>query len=202
MACDYDLVMAAANLRNATFADLEALGVDLRAEIIHGSIVEKASPTMEHGRSQASVSSILCRRFDRRPGGRWPGGWWLGTEVDVEYETHELYCHDVVGWRRDRVPECPRGRPIRIRPDWVCEMLSPSNEKRDLIDKMGVLQRAGVPHYWIGNPQDKTLVVHRWEPKGYAIVLAAASGDVVRAEPFEAIELRVDVMFGDADDDD
>jgi Uma2 family endonuclease len=48
-------------------------------------------------------------------------------------------------------------------------MLSPSNEKRDLIDKMRVLQVAGVPHYWIGNPQDKTLVVHRWEPKGYLI---------------------------------
>jgi Uma2 family endonuclease len=88
-----------------------------------------------------------------------------------------------------------------VRPDWVCELLSPSNEKRDLIDKMRVLQLAGVPHYWIGNPEEKTLVVHRWEPKGYLIVLTAASGDVVRAEPFDAVELHVDVVFGDDDDD-
>jgi hypothetical protein len=47
-----------------------------------------------------------------------------------------------------------------------------------------------------------TLVVHRWEPNGYLIALTAASGDVVRAEPFEAVELRIDVMFGDADDED
>jgi hypothetical protein len=33
------------------------------------------------------------------------------------------------------------------------------------------------------------------------IVLTAASGDIVRAEPFEAVELRIDVLFGDADDD-
>jgi len=32
-------------------------------------------------------------------------------------------------------------------------------------------------------------------------VLTAASGDVVHAEPFEAVELRVDVVFGDADDE-
>jgi hypothetical protein len=52
------------------------------------------------------------------------------------------------------------------------------------------------------NPEAKTLVVHRWEPKGSLIVLTAAVGDVVRAEPFEAIELRIDVMFGDEDNDD
>jgi Uma2 family endonuclease len=193
---------AARNSSKATFLDLEALGDDVRAEIIHGAIVQKASRTMQHGRSQLGFGGVLRRRFDRGPGGRWPGGWWFGTEVDVQYETHELFCHDLVGWRRDHVPDCPRGRPIRIRPDWVCELLSPSNEKRDLVDKLKVLQLAGVSHYWIANPEDKTLVVHRWEPKGYLIVLTASAGEVVRAEPFEAIELRLDVMFGDDDDED
>jgi Uma2 family endonuclease len=185
----------------ATFADLAALGDDVSAEIIHGAIVEKASPTMEHGRSQLAIGGALRRRFDRRPGGRWPGGWWFGSEVDVEYERHELCRHDVTGWRRDRVPECPRGRPIRLRPDWVCELLSPSNEKRDLIDKVQILHAAGVPHYWIGNPEARTLVVHRWAPEGYVIVLAAGGDDPIRAEPFESIELRLAVLFGDDDDD-
>jgi hypothetical protein len=34
------------------------------------------------------------------------------------------------------------------------------------------------------------------------IALTAAADDVVRAEPFEAVELRIDVMFGDTDDED
>jgi Uma2 family endonuclease len=185
----------------ATFVDLEALGDDVRAEIIGGVIIEKAGPSMEHGRSQRGLGGAVGRRFDRRPGGRWPGGWWIGSEVDVEYEPHEVYCHDIVGWRRDRVPECPHGRPIRIRPDWVCEMLSPSNEKRDLVDKMRGLHAAGVPHYWIGKPEERVLVVHRREPKGYLIVLTAGPGDVVRAEPFDAVELRVDALFGGDDND-
>ncbi|HSS02894.1 MAG TPA: Uma2 family endonuclease [Kofleriaceae bacterium] len=194
--------MPASPRPKATFAELEALGDDVSAEIIHGSIVEKASPTMKHGRSQRAFGGLLGQRYDRRPGGRWPGGWWIGTEVDVEYETHELYRHDLVGWRRDLVPTCPQDRPVRTRPDWVCELLSPSNEKRDLVDKMRVLHAAGVPHYWIGNPEAKLLIVHRWEPKGYLIAPTAASGEVVRAEPFDAVELRVDVLFGDADDED
>ncbi|MDB4953605.1 MAG: hypothetical protein JWO36_1174, partial [Myxococcales bacterium] len=48
----YDLIVMAAPNRPkpATFADLAALGDDISAEIIGGTIVEKASPTMEHGR--------------------------------------------------------------------------------------------------------------------------------------------------------
>ncbi len=185
----------------ATFADLVALGDQMSAEIIHGMIVEKASPTMEHGRSQQSLGMFLSRRFDRRPGGRWPGGWWFGTEGDTEYERHQIFRHDVVGWRRDRVPECPRGRPVRIRPDWVCELLSPSNEKRDLVDKLRILHAAQVPHYWIANPEEKTLVIHRYHPEGYVIVLTALSGEVVRAEPFDGVDLRVGVLFGDDEDE-
>jgi hypothetical protein len=81
--------------REATFADLELLGDEVSAEIIRGAIVEKASPTMAHGRSQLMTGRVLSQRVDRRPGGRWPGGWSSGTEVDVEYETHELYRHDL-----------------------------------------------------------------------------------------------------------
>ena len=186
----------------ATFVDLEALGDSVRAEIIGGAIVEKASPTMEHGRTQKSLGGHLGRRFDRRPGGRWPGGCWIGTEVDVEYQAHELYRHDVVGWRRERVPECPSGRPVRIRPDWVCEILSPSNEKRDLVDKMRVLHASEVPHYWVLNPEEKIVVVHRHQPDGFLVVLTASSGETVRAEPFAQVDLRVGVLFGDEDEDD
>lgn len=49
-------------------------------------------------------------------------------------------------------------------------------------------------------PEEKALVVHRWEPKGYLIAPTAAAGEVVRAEPFDAVELRIDVMFGDDED--
>jgi Uma2 family endonuclease len=194
--------MATARPELATAADLGVLPGQVRAEVIHGVIVEKASPSAEHGVAQLAFGAMLKRRFQRQPGGRWPGGWWFGTEIEVEYETHEVYRHDVVGWRRDRVPQLPSGRPVRTRPDWACELLSPSNAKRDLVDKFQVLHANEVPHYWIADPVEKVLVVHRWESRGYLVALTAGLGDVVRAEPFASAELRVSVLFGVEDEDD
>ncbi|MEP6865101.1 MAG: Uma2 family endonuclease [Deltaproteobacteria bacterium] len=189
--------MAAPRTQVATAADLR--DVD-RCEIIHGAIVHKASPSGEHSASQFAFGNVLGRRFQRNPGGRWPGGWWFGSEAEIEYETHEVYVHDVAGWRRDRVAERPDGKPIRIKPDWACELLSPSNTKRDRVDKFNVLHRNAVPHYWIVDPVEQTLIVHRWRPEGYLVVLTAAAGDTVRAEPFDAVELVVATLFG-ADDE-
>jgi Uma2 family endonuclease len=191
--------MATPATAHATFEDLRALEHADRMEIIDGAIVEKAAPSMEHSTSQFELSAALAP-FSRRTGGDAPGGWWIATEVHVAYGRTQLYCHDVVGWRRDRVPERPTGWPVRIRPDWVCEIVSPSHEKRDLVDKLQILHRAEVPHYWIIKPEEAVLVVHRWSKAGYTIVLTASTGETVRAEPFDAIELHVGRLFGAEDD--
>jgi Uma2 family endonuclease len=177
---------------HATAADLAALD---RHEVVGGVVHEKAAPTAEHGRTQLTLSHFLFP-FDRRGGGR-PGGWWIMTEVEIELETHEVYLPDVSGWRRDRVPACPTGRPVRIRPDWVCEILSPSTAARDLGHKLRSFHKAGVGHYWVVDPEHQTLTVHRWHPDGYLVALTAGRGETVRAEPFEAAEIPVGYLFGE-----
>jgi Uma2 family endonuclease len=179
--------MVAPRPKLATFADLVALdaqGRDVRAEIINGELVEKEAISGEHGGTQAAMAGAFTRRYQRGPGGRWPGGWWFITEAEVQYEPHQIFCHDLAGWRRERAPQRPSGRPIALLPDWSCELISPSNEKRDRIEKFRVLHAHRVPHYWIADPIEQTLVVHRCEPSGYLVVLTATAEDVVRAEPF------------------
>jgi Uma2 family endonuclease len=186
----------------ATAAELAARhGEDARVEVIHGELVPKAMPRVEHAGAQAGFGVALGRRFHRAPGGAWPGGWWLLPELHVAYDTHEIFCHDLCGFRRDRCPELPRTWPVAIRPDWVLELVSPSHEKRDLVDKWRVLHASGVPYYWIAWPEERLLQVHRWEPAGYLCVLAASAGERVQSEPFAAVELAIDVLFGDADDE-
>jgi len=187
----------------ATYDDLLAFTdpQNRRAQLIHGVIVERVGPAAEHGSGQALLTAWVNRRFSRQQSGRWPGGWWFINESDLQYETHEVFCHDIAGWRRERMPDRPQGRPLRLRPDWACEIISPSNAKHDFIDKMPVLHAAGVPHFWIVRPIEKILLVHRWTPDGYVVRIAASTGDVVRAEPFDAAELRVGVIFGDEDDE-
>ncbi|HZL19061.1 MAG TPA: Uma2 family endonuclease, partial [Polyangia bacterium] len=180
----------------ATVTDLLALPEATRFhQVIAGELVQKAAPTGERGATQAAVTGSLFGHFSRPPGGRFPGGWWFETEVEIEFEMHEIYRPDVVGWRRERSPERPTGTPIRLRPDWICEILSPSNARDDQVTKFETYRRCGVPHYWIADPQLLTLRVFRWTPEGYLVALTAQAGQRVRAEPFEAVELEVGVLF-------
>ena len=186
----------------ATLEDLLALGEARRFhEVIGGVLTPKASPSGEHGGAQAAIAGTLFGPFNRRGGGAHPGGWWFETEVELELERHEVYRPDVLGWRRDRVPERPTGSPVRIVPAWICEVLSPSNARDDQVTKFEAYRRAQVGHYWIVDPMLETLRVHRWTPDGYLVVLTAQRGQRVHAEPFAQIELQVGVWFGDDPDD-
>ncbi len=194
--------IAAQKPPSATVADLLAIPEEQRFhEIINGELMQKAVPSFEHGDAQSAIVAYLKIPFQRRPGGRWPGGWWFATEVEVELAPDQIYRPDVVGWRRERMPERPSGSPVRIRPDWVCEVLSPDNARNDTVKKMRVYQRYQLAHYWIVDPREETLTVHRWTPEGYLVALRAERGERVGAEPFDAIELQVGVLFGDEPDD-
>lgn len=165
-------------------------------ELLAGEIVRKAMPSGEHGIAQGGVIGSLRGPFQRPPGGGGPGGWWIGTEIEVQLDC-EIVRPDVLGWRRENSPTMPTGTPVVVRPDWVCEVLSASNAATDTVKKLRLYHRALIPHYWIVDPRDKILTVLRWSEAGYTAVLAAERGEVVRAEPFDAIECDVGAIFGD-----
>ncbi len=180
----------------ATVADWLAQPEDARIELIDGELIPKAAPTFEHGQAQLATGVAIGGPFGRKPGGPdAPGGWWLASEVDVLLDGRG-YRPDLAGWRRDHVPVMPRERPVIVRPDWLCEIVSESNRATDTIKKLRRYHQAGVPHYWIRDHSARALTVYRHHADGYVTVLAAEAGERVRAEPFDAIELDVAVLLG------
>lgn len=183
-----------------TVADWLAQPEDGRFELIDGALIEKAAPTFAHGMAQRGTAGALGGPFHRRPGGPGgPGGWWIGTEIDVLLDG-QGYRPDVAGWRRERLPEPPQERPVTVRPDWLCEIVSESNRSVDTVTKLRRYHQAGVPHYWILDQVDRTLTVYRHTGDGYLVALRAEAHELVRAEPFDAVELRVGVLLGDDPD--
>lgn len=183
--------------RKATLEDFWAIPeADRFHELIAGEIVEKAAPSGEHGDAQAGILGAVRTPFHRSSGGGGPGGWWIATEVEVLLAA-DVVRPDALGWRRDRCPERPTGTPVHTRPDWICEVISPSRPTQDTVKKLRLYHGAGIPHYWLVDPQNTTLTVMRWNEAGYITVLTAERGEVVRAEPFEAIEIAVGTLFGD-----
>src|SRR5690242_16414487 len=116
--------------RKATLDDFWAIPEAERFnEIIAGDLTQKAAPSGEHGGAQAGVVGALGPPFQRKPGGGGPGGWWIATEVEVLFETGDVVRPDVAGWRRETSAERPTGMPVKVRPDWICEIVSPSSAK-------------------------------------------------------------------------
>jgi Uma2 family endonuclease len=116
----------------------------------------------------------------------------------------ELHLHDDVlvpdltGWQRGRMPESPETPAFSLAPDWVCEVVSPSTERLDRARKMPAYAREGVPHLWLLSPHVKTLEVYRLTEGHWVLLGTHEGGAVVRAEPFDAIELELSVLWGEA----
>jgi Uma2 family endonuclease len=89
-----------------------------------------------------------------------------------------------------------------IRPDWVCEVLSPSTERLDRSAKVALYASAGVSQAWLVNPLQHTLEVLRLSvttPSQWTSLFVLRDDARVRAEPFEAFELDLAILWQDVE---
>lgn len=187
--------MSAPAPRLATFADLIALGDSAFHEILGGAVVEKAAPSPEHGLAQRALGRFIGGPFHDDDGRGGPGGWWILTEVEVELAAHEVVRPDLVGWRRYRLPAPWGSRPVRVTPDWVCEVLSPSDERRDRVQKAALYARAGVGRYWLVAPDERFVEAFELKDGSWVRLGAWQDGQRARIRPFEDVELDLSRLF-------
>jgi len=57
-----------------------------------------------------------------------------------------------------------------------------------------------ITHYWLADPERRSLTVLRRVEEGYIIATVAALGERVRAEPFGDVEVDLDEVFTDEDE--
>jgi Uma2 family endonuclease len=105
---------------------------------------------------------------------------------------------DLAGWRRERLPVIPDAAYLSVAPDWICEVISPSTERIDRSRKTGIYARERVSYLWFLDPIVRTLEVMKLEGGRWVLWAAHSEADLVRAEPFEAIELDLVTFWPDA----
>lgn len=171
---------------------MEALKKDERLELINGEIVKRPMARFEHGQVQGNLRVELDET--RRSGNN--GGWWFATEVSVKYSEHQTPCHDIAGWRKERVQQRPSG-VVNITPDWVCEIISPGHISKDTITILNILKDNKVPYYWIIDPEEKALTVYEFVDDSYKVIASIQNQSKVRLEPFTEIEFDLDFIFGE-----
>lgn len=181
--------------RLATYEDLLALPEGVRAEILAGERIVSPGPLPEHGRIQGTLWRHIGGPFDDDDGRGGPGGWWILLEVDVRFGPHDIVRPDLTGWRRERLRDPFGMRPIDVRPDWVCEIASPSNARYDRVEKRALYARHGVPSYWLVDPAERVLEAMKLVDGAWVELGAWTDRGAVRIEPFEAVELDLERVF-------
>ena len=181
--------MAEYGKRPATYADIEAAPEHLIAEIIDGELVTHPRPSPRHGGTAFALSIRLGEPFQLGGGGG-PGGWIFFVEPEISFGQH-LLVPDIAGWRREHLTAYPEKNYFTTAPDWVCEVLSGSTEKRDRSVKKRIYAAGGVGHFWLIDPRLQLLEVFELRDGLWTDVGTWNSDDEVRAPPFDAISFSL-----------
>lgn len=178
--------------RPATYDDLVALPENMVGELIDGELYASPRPAFRHAKVSSVLGMDLGGPFQRGRGG--PGGWWILHEPELHFGK-DVLVPDCAGWKVERMPRLPDVPYAELAPNWICEVLSPSTAKLDLVRKLPRYARASVEHAWVIDPIHRTLEVFRQEHERWVLVAAFVGDDKVLAEPFDAIELELGALW-------
>lgn len=127
-----------------------------RYEVVDGVLLVTPSPTYDHQRAVLELAVALREYVRARRLGEV-----VVSPADVELDPHGMVQPDVFvqGFVEGRLArDWNTGAPLLL----VIEVLSPSTARADRITKRRRFQRAGIPEYWIVDPDART--VERWRP--------------------------------------
>jgi Uma2 family endonuclease len=176
----------------ATYEDLRALPETVVGELIGGELSVSPRPASRHVLVASTLGIKLGGPFQLGEGG--PGGWWSFDEPELHFGK-DVLVPDLAGWKRSRMPVPPDAPFFTLPPDWVCEVLSPSTAVLDRVRKMPVYMRERVGHVWLIDPVSRTLEVFRREEDRWVLAGNHGGEQGIRAEPFEAVELELKVLW-------
>ena len=87
------------------------------------------------------------------------------------------------------------GKRCNGAPDWVVEIVSPSNAEKELHKKMEIYQEAQVSEYWVIRPEEKELDIYLLREGRYVPQLPLFAGDIVAPEKFPQLQIDLTTIF-------
>jgi Uma2 family endonuclease len=180
--------VANAKSKPATYADIEALPLHVRGEILFGSLVTQPRPAGPHVAGASSVGMLIGVPYQYGRGG--PGGWIIIDEPELHLGPH-VVVPDIAGWKAERLVGKSKAKWFDTPPDWVCEVLSDSTIKYDRIDKARIYATYAFSHMWHLEPVAKVLEIFQRQSENWLRTHTFAAEDEVVAPPFEEARFRL-----------
>ncbi len=158
------VTMAIPKKQTYTEADYYALPEDVRVELINGQIYYQAAPSRAHQKILMSVSKTIANYIDTTGGSCevYPAPFAVKL-----YEDRKTIVEPDISVICDRDKLTDKG--CTGAPDWIIEIVSPSNSSHDYIRKLNLYADAGVREYWIVNPVEQSIFVYHLETDSFQV---------------------------------
>ncbi len=135
---------------------------DTKAELLDGVMIVHSPASLKHNRIAGFMRRLMGDFAEEKALGEV-----FGPDDLVHLATCRKFAPDGVFLEEDRVPDSAREKEIEGAPDWIMEVLSPSNRDYDLEEKRPAYRKAGVKEIWIIDPEVQVVIVDRRGKKGY-----------------------------------
>ena len=191
--------MTTAGVKTLSFDEWQALPeTKRRCEVVDGVLLMAPGPMGEHQWLDLEIATWL-KVFVTREG--------LGIVVPAPYDV--LIRREPLRVRQPDVmvvnaeltginrPADLVGRAfLELPPLLVVEILSPSNTRRDVEEKLEEYRSIGVPECWLVNFPARTVEVLRLSRDEVVVLGVYGMGDVLRSEVLPGFELPIADIFG------
>lgn len=161
-----------------------------RFEILDGVLIKEPSPSVIHQRVSRQLIRILEDYFRKVDA----GGEVFYSPLDVtplDYNVVQPDIFYIAGEQQSMVKDTH----IDGAPKLVVEILSPSTRRKDRLKKMQVYQRARVQHYWLVDPEEKTLECFALRNGLYALVASGMEEDIVEHPDFAGLSIELQSLW-------
>ena len=156
-----------------------------RYEILDGELSVTPAPAIIHQIILANLHRILAVHNSANPIGRI-----LFAPADVLLARTTVVQPDLVYVANDR-SQIITGRAIEGSPTLAVEILSPTTQNTDKITKAQLYAKYQVPHYWLIDPEHRTLEAYELAEDRYVLTTRVLYNDVFAPTLFPGLSFPI-----------
>jgi Uma2 family endonuclease len=185
--------MGTASDLRLTNADMECMPDDgNRYELIDGELYVSGAPGFTHQTILVNIVLAFGDYLRDHPIGK------IAPGVGVIFDDYNGVIPDLVFASRERMRKALIGGRFHASPEIVVEILSPgaSNERRDRHIKLNLYASRGAGEYWIVDPENRGLEVHRRNESGDLVLdISVRDNDELTCAALPGFPVTIDKFF-------
>jgi Uma2 family endonuclease len=172
-----------------TVQDYERLPEGAPYQLIGGELVMTPSPTPFHQSISINLSMMLAP-FVKNAG----LGKLFAAPLDVYLSDEDVYQPDLIFIRAEHAKGLQKDR-LRIVPDLVVEILSPSTAYYDFTRKKEIYCTCGVAEYWIIDPEQETIEIMIKHGEIYQTEQFLRKPSILESTMFPGFSMKLEDVF-------